>query len=60
MTWAVFLIFIIFPTEIYIRDDIPQSVLSGEGFWGFWYSDLLHKLTFRTMHGLVCMSLNHC
>ena len=60
MTWAVFLIFIIFPTEIYIRDDIPQSVLSGEGFWGSGTMIYCTKLTFRTMHGLVCMSLNHC
>ena len=43
MTWAVFLVFIIFPTEIYIREDIPNSVLNGEGFWGFWYNDMLHK-----------------
>ena len=43
MTWVVFAVFIIFPTEIYIREDIPQSVLVGEGFWGFWYGDLMHK-----------------
>ena len=43
MTWCVFLIFILFPTEIYIRDQIPANVRSGEGFWGFWYGDLMHK-----------------
>tara|TARA_B100000282_G_scaffold291861_1_gene264721 strand:+ start:6157 stop:6714 length:558 start_codon:yes stop_codon:yes gene_type:complete len=43
MTWVVFALFIIFPTEIYLREDIPQSVLDGEGFWGFWYGDLMHK-----------------
>ena len=37
MTWVVFAVFIIFPTEIYLREDIPQSVLDGDGFWGFWY-----------------------
>ena len=43
LTWFVYLIFIIFPTEIYIREHIPESVRSGEGFWGFWYGDLMHK-----------------
>ena len=43
MTWVVFVVFIIFPTEIYLREDIPQSVLDGEGFWGFWYGDLMHN-----------------
>ena len=43
MTWAVNLIFILFPTEVYIRDQIPESVRSGEGFWGFWYGDIMHK-----------------
>jgi len=43
MTWFVYLIFILFPTEIYIREQIPESVRSGEGFWGFWYGDLMHK-----------------
>ena len=43
MTWCVNLIFIIFPTEVYIRDQIPDSVRSGEGFWGFWYGDVMHK-----------------
>ena len=43
MTWCVYLIFIIFPTEIYIRDQIPDSVRAGEGFWGFWFGDVMHK-----------------
>tara|TARA_B100001094_G_scaffold165211_1_gene159946 strand:- start:5 stop:745 length:741 start_codon:yes stop_codon:yes gene_type:complete len=43
MTWVVYLIFILFPTEIYIRDQIPEGIRSGEGFWGFWYGDLMHK-----------------
>lgn len=43
MTWAVFLIFIFVPTEIHIRDNIPLSVRNGEGFWGFFYGDLMHK-----------------
>ena len=43
MTWVVFAIFIIFPTEVYIRRDIPESILNGEGFWGFWYGDFMHK-----------------
>ena len=43
MTWVVYLIFILFPTEIYIREQIPESVRSGEGFWGLWYGDLMHK-----------------
>ncbi len=43
MTWAVFLIFIIFPTEVYIRDQIPADVRAGEGFWGFWYGDMMHN-----------------
>ena len=43
MTWVVYMIFILFPTEIYIRDQIPESVRSGEGFWGFWYGDFIHK-----------------
>ena len=43
MTWVVYMIFILFPTEIYIRDQIPESVRSGEGFWGLWYGDLMHK-----------------
>jgi hypothetical protein len=43
MTWIVFAIFIIFPTEIHIRDNIPTGVRNGEGFWGFWYGDLMHK-----------------
>ena len=29
MSWVVNLIFIIFPTEVYIREQIPQSVRSG-------------------------------
>ena len=36
MTWVINLIFIIFPTEVYIRDQIPADVRAGEGFWGFW------------------------
>ena len=43
MTWFVFAIFILLPTEVYIREDIPESVRNGEGFWGFWYGDLMHK-----------------
>ena len=43
MTWVVFLIFIIIPTEIHIRDNIPLDVRNGEGFWGLWYGDLMHK-----------------
>ena len=43
MTWAVNLIFILFPTEVYIRDQIPAVVRAGEGFWGFWFGDLMHK-----------------
>ena len=43
MTWAVNLIFIIFPTEVYIRDQIPSDVLAGEGFWGFWFGDIMHN-----------------
>ena len=43
MTWVVFLIFIIIPTEIHIRDNIPLDVRNGEGFWGFFYGDLMHK-----------------
>ena len=42
MTWIVNLIFIVFPTEIYIRDQIPESVRNGEGFWGFWFGDVMH------------------
>ena len=43
MTWVVFLIFIIIPTEIHIRDNIPLHIRNGEGFWGLWYGDLMHK-----------------
>ena len=43
MTWAVNLIFIVLPTKIYIRDQIPSGIRSGEGFWGFWYGDLMHN-----------------
>ena len=43
MTWAVNLIFIIFPTEVYIREQIPSDVLAGEGFWGFWFGDIMHN-----------------
>lgn len=43
MTWVVNLIFILFPTEVYIRDHIPADVRAGEGFWGFWFGDLMHK-----------------
>ena len=43
MTWGVFLVFILVPTEIHIRDNIPLEVRNGEGFWGFWYGDLMHK-----------------
>ena len=43
MTWIVFALFIIFPTEIHIRDNIPTAVRNGEGFWGFFYGDLMHK-----------------
>ena len=43
MTWFVFLIFIIFPTEVYIRDQIPADVRAGEGFWGFWFGDVMHN-----------------
>ncbi|MAH90986.1 MAG: hypothetical protein CMA11_04380 [Euryarchaeota archaeon] len=43
MTWVVNLIFILFPTEVYIRDQIPADVRAGEGFWGFWFGDLMHN-----------------
>ena len=43
MTWIVNIIFIIFPTEVYIRDQIPADVRAGEGFWGFWFGDLMHN-----------------
>ena len=43
MTWIVFLIFILFPTEVYIRDQIPAEVRAGEGFWGFWFGDVMHN-----------------
>lgn len=43
MTWGVSLIFIIFPTEVYIRDQIPSEVLAGDGFWGFWFGDIMHN-----------------
>lgn len=42
MTWFVNLIFIIFPTEVYIRDQIPSGIRNGEGFWGFWFGDVMH------------------
>ena len=59
MTWVVFAVFIIFPTEIYIREDIPQSVLVGEGFWGFWYGDLMHKtdLPYNAWPSLSCYAI---
>ena len=43
MTWIVNLIFIVFPTEVYIRDQIPPGVREGDGFWGFWFGDLMHQ-----------------
>ena len=43
MTWVVNLIFIVIPTKIYIRNQIPSDVRSGEGFWGFWYGDVMHN-----------------
>lgn len=46
MTWVVNLIFIIFPTEVYIREQIPQSVRSGEGFWGFWFGEIMHNVDY--------------
>lgn len=42
LTWMIFLIFILLPTEIHIRDHIPLEVRAGEGFWGFWYGDFMH------------------
>ena len=44
ITWIVYLIFILFPTEIYIREDIPIDIRRGEGFWGFWIGDLMHQI----------------
>ena len=49
MTWVVFLIFIIFPTEVYIRDQIPADVRAGEGFWGFWFGDITVSYTHLTL-----------
>mgnify|MGYP005693227523 FL=1 len=44
ITWLVYVLFIIFPTEIHIRDEIPLDVRSGEGFWGFWIGDFMHEV----------------
>lgn len=43
ITWVVNLVFIIFPTEVYIRNQIPADIRAGEGFWGFWFGDLMHN-----------------
>ena len=43
LTWMILIIFIVLPTEIHIRDHIPLEVRSGEGFWGYWYGDFMHK-----------------
>jgi len=43
ITWVVNLVFIIFPTEVYIRDQIPADIRAGEGFWGFWFGDMMHN-----------------
>ena len=42
LTWVIFLIFILLPTEIHIRNHIPLEIRSGEGLWGLWYGDLMH------------------
>jgi len=43
ITWLVNLVFIIFPTEVYIRDQIPAGIRAGGGFWGFWFGDMMHN-----------------
>jgi len=44
LTWIIFLIFIFLPTEIYIRDHIPNSIQSGIGWNGFWYGTMMHTI----------------
>lgn len=43
LTWMVFLVFILLPTDIHIRDHIPESVRNGEGWDGFWYGTVMHN-----------------
>lgn len=43
VSWAVFLLFLIFPTEIHIRDHIPIEVREGGGSWGWAYGGIMHK-----------------
>lgn len=43
-TWIIFLIFIVLPVDIHIRNQIPQSVLDGQGIYGLFFATLMHNL----------------
>ncbi len=45
-SWATFMIFIIFPTEITLRQQIPLDIRMGEGVWGWVYGSSLHRVDY--------------
>jgi membrane-associated phospholipid phosphatase len=42
-SWAISIIFILIPTKVHIRNQIPESIRAGDGFWGFFYGDFMHN-----------------
>ncbi len=42
-SWAISIIFILIPTKIHIRNHIPEGIRAGDGFWGFFYGDIMHN-----------------
>ena len=42
-SWAISIIFILIPTKVHIRNHIPEDVRAGDGFWGFFYGDIMHN-----------------
>ena len=44
VSWIIFLLFIILPTEIHLREQIPPPTRAGEGTWGWAYGGVLHNI----------------
>ncbi len=44
VAWVIYAIFIFLPTRIHIREQVPSALRDGEGFWGFFYGDLMFNI----------------
>ncbi|MDP6011148.1 MAG: hypothetical protein QF707_05085, partial [Candidatus Poseidoniaceae archaeon] len=44
VAWIIYAIFILFPSRIHIREQVPAELRDGEGFWGFFYGDLMFQI----------------